>query len=63
MKGINTSQTLGVNFINISFETFLYKSALPSFSLITVGFGIFWQKRMKIDAKAASKMLMKLTIG
>jgi len=49
----------GVNFINILHETFLYKSALCSFSLI--GLVIFWQKI--IGAKGARKMLMKLTTG
>jgi len=41
---------------------FLYESALLSFSLITVGLEICWQKNI-IGAKAARKMLMKLTTG
>jgi hypothetical protein len=40
---------------------FLYKSALHSFSLITVWLLIFWRKY--ISVKAAHKMLMKLTTG
>ena len=48
----------GVNFINILLVYFLNKSALRSFSLISVW---LWQKN--IGAKAARKMLMKLTLG
>jgi len=43
----------------ILYMPFLYKSALHSFSQF--GFVIIWQK--KIGAKAAHKMLMKLTTG
>jgi len=53
---------LGVNFINILFATFLFKSVMCSFSLvIQFGFTIFWHKN--ICTKAAHKMLMKLFIG
>jgi len=49
----------GVNFINILHTNFSYSSALHSFSLITVWLCNFWQKN--IGAKAAHKMLTKLT--
>jgi len=49
-----------VNFTNILLVPFLYKRALHSFSMITVWLYNFWQKN--IGAKAARKMLMKLTI-
>jgi len=49
----------GINFINILCSNFSYKSALNSFSLVTVW--ILWRKN--IGAKAACKMLMKLTTG
>jgi len=42
-------------------HTFLYKSKLSSFSLITFGFGIFGAKILY--KKCACKMLMKLTPG
>jgi len=51
----------GVNFINIILKPFLCKSALQSFSLITVLLFNFWTKNIR--AKAARKMLMKLTTG
>jgi hypothetical protein len=53
--------TSGVNFINILHTCFLYKSKLISFSLITLGFAIFW--RQNIGEKVTHKMLMKLTPG
>ncbi len=49
----------GVNFIDHLHPTFLYKSALRSFSLVAVWLCNF--KRKNIGAKAARKMLMKLT--
>ncbi len=56
----NLSLRAGVNFINILCVPFLYKSILHSFSLIAVWLCIFfWRKN--ISAKAACKMLMKLT--
>jgi len=48
-----------VNFINILCSSFLYKNALPSFSLDTIWFGKFFGKR--ISAKSWSKMLMRFT--
>jgi len=51
----------GVNFINILLETFLYQNVLCSFSLVSLGFVIFWCKNF--GAKAARKMWMKLTTG
>jgi len=48
----------GVNFINILYKPFSGKSALRSFSLITVWLCDFWQKT--IGSKAARKILMKL---
>ncbi len=55
----NENLLLGVNFINILWARFLYKSKLRSFSLITLGFEIFWHQN--IGKKCACKMLMKLT--
>jgi len=49
----------GVNFINTLRAAFLYKSALLSFSLITVWIRIFCQNNSV--AKTARKILMKLT--
>jgi len=50
------------DFINILRPRFfLYKRKLSSFSLITVGFAIFW--RQNIGEKGARKILMKLTLG
>jgi hypothetical protein len=46
-----------VNLTNILLEPYLYKSVLCSFSLVS--FVIFWCKN--IGAKAACKMLVKLT--
>jgi len=51
----------GVNFINILHWNFLYKIVLWRFSLLQFGFVVFWHKN--IGAKAARKMLMKLTTG
>ncbi len=51
--------TPGVNFTNISLLTFLYKSALHSFFLITVCLRNFLMQ--KFVKKGARKMLMKLT--
>jgi len=51
----------GVNFINILSETFLYKSALHTFSLIIVWVYNFWSKN--IGEKAVRKILIKLTPG
>ncbi len=52
----------GVNFINILGARFLYESALPSFSLVTVW---LWQKdfgkKALLYKKCARKLLMKLT--
>jgi len=48
-----------VNFINILCTPFSYEGAFHSFSLIIVWFCNFWWKN--IGAKAACKMLMKLT--
>jgi hypothetical protein len=48
-----------VNFANILRATFLYKSVLQCFSLITVWLYNFLEK----EKKAARKMLMKLTKG
>ncbi len=53
--------TIGVNFINSLCVPFLYESVLLSFSLVTVWLCNFLRKN--ISAKAACKMLMKLTIG
>jgi hypothetical protein len=51
----------GVNFINVLRAPFSYKSILGSFSLVTVKFETF--RRKITGAKAAHKMLMKLTTG
>jgi hypothetical protein len=57
--------TPGVKFINILRAGFLYESFLRSFYVLTIclqfGFVIFWQK--DFGAKAANKMLVKLTPG
>ncbi len=47
-----------VNFINILHKHFLYESKLSSFSLVILGFVIFWCQN--IGKKVARKMLMKL---
>ena len=49
-----------VNFTNILQAAFLYKSVLSSFSVLTFRFVIFWRK--EIGAKAACKLLVKLTL-
>jgi len=54
-------KTTCVNFINILCVPFLYESLLRSFSLITVWLFIFFGKLKYISAKAARKILMKLT--
>jgi hypothetical protein len=51
----------GVNFTNILGAAFSYKIFLRSFCELTFGFVIFWQK--DFGAKAAHKMLVKLTPG
>jgi hypothetical protein len=51
----------GVNFTNILRAAFSYKSFLHSFMCLQFGFVIFWQKYL--GAKAAHKMLVKLTPG
>jgi hypothetical protein len=48
-----------VNFTNILQAAFSYQSSLRSFYLLTIGFVIFWRK--DFGAKAAHKMLVKLT--
>jgi len=50
--------TTGVNFINILFARFLYKSKFCNFSLITVRLCDFLVKGL--SKKSTSKMLMKL---
>ncbi len=54
--GRSTPRT-GVNFINISHAPFLFEST--AFLQLQRGFIVFWRKN--IGAKAALKMLMKLT--
>ena len=49
----------GVNFTNILRAAFSYESLLSSFSVDTLRFDFFWRK--EIGAKAARKMLVKLT--
>ncbi len=51
--------TPGINFINILCTTFLYKCVLIGISLVEVGFVTFYRKNN--SAKAARKMLLKLT--
>ncbi len=60
-RGTLMKLTPGVNFINILFATFSYESVLLQLfsSYRQFAFVIFWCKN--IDAKAAHKMLMKLT--
>jgi hypothetical protein len=50
-----------VNFTNILRAAFLYKSFLRGFICLQFGFVIFWRK--DFGAKAAHKMLVKLTPG
>jgi hypothetical protein len=50
-----------VNFTNILQAAFYYQSSLCIFYVLTVMFVIFWQK--DFGAKAAHKMLVKLTPG
>ncbi len=50
-----------VNFTNILQATFSYQSSLRTFMCLQFGFVIFWQK--DFGAKAANKMLVKLTPG
>jgi len=54
-------RSIGVNFINTLLEPFCTKVLCAAFHKLQLGFVIFWQKN--ISAKAARKMLMKLTIG
>ena len=49
----------GVKFTNILRPAFLYASVFSAFMCLQFGFVIFWQK--EICAKAARKMLVKLT--
>jgi len=53
-----------VNFINILFTNFLYKSASCSFSLVTIWL-CNWRKAAQSTSvrKSICKMLMKLTLG
>jgi len=53
--------TTGVNFINISLVPFCMKVFCAAFLLLQFGCAIFCQKN--IGAKAACKMLIKLTTG
>ncbi len=48
-----------VNFTNILQTAFSYQSSLPPFMCLQFGFVIFWRK--DFGAKAAHKMLVKLT--
>jgi hypothetical protein len=50
-----------VNFINIIQAAFSYQSSLCTVYVLQFGFVIFWQK--DFGAKAAHKMLVKLTPG
>jgi hypothetical protein len=50
-----------VNFTNILQAAFYYQSSLCTFYVFTIMFVIFWQK--DFGAKAAHKMLVKLTPG
>jgi hypothetical protein len=50
-----------VNFTNILQAAFSYQSSLHSFYVLTIWVSIFWQK--DFGAKAAHKMLVKLTPG
>jgi hypothetical protein len=49
----------GVNFTNILLAAFSYKSSLCSFYVLTIWVVNFWRK--DFGAKAAHKMLVKLT--
>ncbi len=51
----------GVNFTNILWAAFSYKSFLRSFYVLTIWVCNFWRK--EFGAKAAHKMLVKLTPG
>jgi len=53
--------TIGVNFINILHTNFCTKVYGAAFIYLPFGFEIYW--RMNIGAKAACKMLVKLTTG
>ena len=59
--GTTNWSSAGVNFINILWAPFSFKSVLRKFSEFTIWVVISWQK--KISAKAAGKMLVKLTAG
>jgi hypothetical protein len=50
-----------VNFTNILQAAFYFQSSLRTFYVLTIMFVIFWQK--DFGAKAAHKMLVKLTPG
>jgi hypothetical protein len=50
-----------VNFTNILHAAFSYQSSLRTFYVLTIWVCIFWRK--DFGAKAAHKMLVKLTPG
>ena len=56
-----STRNTGVNFTNILRAAFLCESLVSSFSVLTFRFVIFGRK--EIGAKAARKMLVKLTPG
>ncbi len=58
---IATLTLAGINFTNIIWVIFLFKSILYSFPQIAVGFLTFWQEN--IISKVACKTLVKLTTG
>jgi len=58
---MSTLGSQGINFINILLNHFLFKVRSAAFFKLQFGFVNFWQKN--ICAKAAPKMLMKLTKG
>ncbi len=61
VKNINVEIQSGANFTNIFQADFCVKVFCQAFLYLQFGFVVFWRKNN--DAKDASKMLIKLTVG